>query len=246
MSKVILIKDARLGSTPQTWSLVREGTGPGRGEGNGFESVAEAEEFARKYGHEIVERRENAMSRKNAANEKCDECGHREDFHTERGRPSPCQFPRCACDMFFKEFDNALCPLCRHSTAGTTSVTLGRVCAEAGCRCKDSCHAENRNASDPDMYAQLQQVKAEIQKLERAAVTGSYEHDLTRLHSLKLTRDGLEKMIRESSPRNAGDDGFIGPGGLGLVDKAAARYPHDVFSNGVDRGNKIYGKGDAK
>lgn len=61
MAKVKLIKDAPLGSTPQTWSLVRVGTGPGRGEGNGFTSIEEAEDFARRYGHEIVER-QNAVA----------------------------------------------------------------------------------------------------------------------------------------------------------------------------------------
>ncbi len=56
-SKVRLEKDQRLGSTPQTWSLVRLGTGPGRTEGTGFESVEEAEKFAKEFGHEIVERK---------------------------------------------------------------------------------------------------------------------------------------------------------------------------------------------
>lgn len=56
-AKVVLSKDQRLGSTPQTWSLTRVGTGPGRGEGTGFLSIKEAEDFAAKYGHEIVERK---------------------------------------------------------------------------------------------------------------------------------------------------------------------------------------------
>lgn len=60
MADVKLIKDQPLGSLPQTWSLVRVGTGPGRGEGTGFRSVKEAEDFARQYGHVIVER-ENGM-----------------------------------------------------------------------------------------------------------------------------------------------------------------------------------------
>lgn len=55
-SKVKLVKDAKLGSLPQTFSLIRVGSGPGRGEGQGFESVAEAEAFAEQYGHEIIER----------------------------------------------------------------------------------------------------------------------------------------------------------------------------------------------
>ena len=60
MSKVRLFKEAVLGSLPQTWGLARIGEGPGRGEATGLASVAEAEEFARRHGHEIVER-ENGM-----------------------------------------------------------------------------------------------------------------------------------------------------------------------------------------
>lgn len=56
MAKVKLVKDEVLGKLPQTWSLVRVGDGPGRGEGHGFSSVKEAEDFARQYGHEITER----------------------------------------------------------------------------------------------------------------------------------------------------------------------------------------------
>lgn len=54
MAKVYLLKSERIGRFPATWSLYRVGTGPGRGEGTGFTTVAEAREFARKYGHTIV------------------------------------------------------------------------------------------------------------------------------------------------------------------------------------------------
>ncbi len=39
---------------PRTYSLYRVGTGPGRGEGQGFKTVREAREFAKKWGHEVV------------------------------------------------------------------------------------------------------------------------------------------------------------------------------------------------
>lgn len=55
MSDVRLVKEMRLGDLPQTWGLVRIGTGPGRGEGTGFTSINEAKEFAGKYGLVIKE-----------------------------------------------------------------------------------------------------------------------------------------------------------------------------------------------
>jgi hypothetical protein len=54
MAKVFLMKGQKLGGYPATYSLMREGSGPGRCEGHGFKTIKEAEDFAAKYGHEIT------------------------------------------------------------------------------------------------------------------------------------------------------------------------------------------------
>lgn len=56
MSKVYLVHDAKLGKFPATWSLWRVGTGPGRGEGQGFKTKAEASEWAKQWGHTIIKK----------------------------------------------------------------------------------------------------------------------------------------------------------------------------------------------
>lgn len=54
MAEVVLMRSPKLGSLPATWSLWRTGTGPGRGEGEGFKTVKEAREWAKKWGHTII------------------------------------------------------------------------------------------------------------------------------------------------------------------------------------------------
>lgn len=53
-SDVLLTKLRALGKFPTTYSLVRPGTGPGRIEGLGFKTKAEAKIWAERWGHKIV------------------------------------------------------------------------------------------------------------------------------------------------------------------------------------------------
>lgn len=52
-----------------------------------------------------------------------------------------------------------------------------------------------KNANDPDLYAQLKQVKGEVEKLEKSG------EDKPRLEKLKVTQAGLEKAIKESDTK---------------------------------------------
>lgn len=55
MSRVYATRHPKIGRTPATWGLTRIGTGPGRAEGQGFKTLKEAKEWAKKWGHEVVE-----------------------------------------------------------------------------------------------------------------------------------------------------------------------------------------------
>lgn len=54
MAKVYIVKENAFPMLPVTWALYRHGVGPGRAEGQGFTSVAEAKRWAKKWHHEIV------------------------------------------------------------------------------------------------------------------------------------------------------------------------------------------------
>ena len=79
MARVYLLHSPAVGKFPQSWSLYRFGTGPGRCEGQGFETTEEAEEFAKKIGHEIV------YAEKTMGRDICQACGR--DIGHERGCP---------------------------------------------------------------------------------------------------------------------------------------------------------------
>ena len=53
MAKVYIVK-TDVPPFKETWSLYRVGTGPGRGEGHGFKTVAAAKRFAKQWKHEVV------------------------------------------------------------------------------------------------------------------------------------------------------------------------------------------------
>ncbi len=54
MAQVYFVRESGIGKCPATWGLWRVGRGPGRGEGTGFKTKAEARQFAKDYGHSIV------------------------------------------------------------------------------------------------------------------------------------------------------------------------------------------------
>lgn len=56
MALVYVIHFPPLGKFPESWSIWRVGSGPGRGEGQGFKTHGEAREWALKFGHEIVDK----------------------------------------------------------------------------------------------------------------------------------------------------------------------------------------------
>lgn len=62
MAKVYFVEEPAIGEFPATWGLWRVGTGPGRCEGTGFKKRTEARAWAKKWGHELVEKNEEEVT----------------------------------------------------------------------------------------------------------------------------------------------------------------------------------------